>query len=669
MITLRSKREDITIHLLILMALAILTVILFFKFSTEDSYITYRYAQNMVDGHGFVYNPGEEFLGTTAPFYGLILAFFGFLGFSIPAVGGILSALSLGMSVILIYLLTLKKGYPWVGFLCGLFVLLNPWFLQTFGSETYFQLLMIISALYFYDKRKYIPTTIFCVLAFLVRADGIIPAGIIFLDYIIKNKKFPTKEALLFIILCIPFFLFCYFNFNTFLPNTLETKQAQYVSDLWRKFFPGIFYFAGVILKENTLFYSFIPLLLAGGTLILFSQKVWFLIASWATLHTLGYTLLKVSFYHWYAIPLILLLMLISAFSIQFITSVPLFFKENQMKKWNFKIFNQEIKISLAKFKDIGSSLKWTHRILSLVIISCILLVLSAGIRAYHNTYRSFPFPKLELYTKAGRWISKNTPADASVAALEVGYLGYYSQRKIIDLVGIVTPGVSTHIRKQDFQWAVKTYKPDYFVYCDEFRSWLETITDQPWFEKSYRQIKEMNVPGYSFELKIFKKVLALDLKEIKTLIIDSQQEESNFAVGEITEGVEIGQTFYCSHNHLTRIKVMLATFKRKNNHEVIFHLKKSPADNDDIYTERFDASSILDNAYRSFDFPPIPDSKGKSFYFSLESPHSKTGDAITAWAMDANRYHKGALYINRKKSKGDLRFKTYCYDYSYEDE
>jgi hypothetical protein len=669
MIMLRSKKEDITIHFLILMGLSILTVILFFKFSTEDSYITYRYAQNLVDGHGFVYNQGEAFLGTTVPFYGLILAFFGFLGLSIPAVGGILSAFSLGISVTFIYLLTLKKGYPWVGFLSGLFILLNPWFLQTFGSETYFQLLMIISAFYFYDQRKYIPTTIFCVLAFLVRADGIIPAGIIFVDYIIKNKKFPVKEVILFIILCIPFFLFCYFNFNTFLPNTLEIKQAQYASDLWRKFFPGIFYFAGLLLKENTLFYSFFPLLLAGGILILFSQKIWLLMASWAILHTLGYTLLKVSFYHWYPIPLILLLMLISAFSIQFIISAPLFFKENQMKKWSFKIFNQEIRISLAKFKDIGSSLRWTHRILSLVIFSSILLVLSAGLRAYHNTYRSFPFPKLELYAKAGRWISENTPADSSVAALEVGYLGYYSQRKIIDLVGLVTPGVSTHIRKQDFQWAVKKYEPDYFVYCDEFQSWLETITDQLWFEKSYRQIKEMNESGYPFGLKIFKKILALDLKEIKTLIVDSLQEESNFAVGEITEGKEIGQTFYCSHNHLTRIKIMLATFKRKNNQEVIFHLKKSPTDEDDIHTERFDASSILDNAYRSFDFPPIPDSKGKRFYFSLESPHSKTGDAITAWAMDANRYNKGTLYINRKKSKGDLRFKTYCYDYSYEDE
>lgn len=656
------KREYVTVHLLVLIGLSILTIILFYKFSTEDSYITYRYAQNLADGKGFVYNPGEEFLGTTAPFYTLILAFFGFLGLNIPFVGGILSTFSLGMTVLFIYLLTQKKGYPLVGLLCGLFVFLNPWFLQTFGSETYFQLLMIISAFYFYDQKKYIPTVIFCALAFLVRADGIIPAIIIFTDYIINNRKFPVKAIIFFVILCAPFFLFYYFYFNSFLPASLEAKQAQYASGLWRKFLPGTFYFAKLILRANSLLYFFIPLLLIGGILILLSRRIWVLIASWAVLHILGYTFLKVSFYHWYPIPLLFLLMLMSAFSIHLLLSVSHFFKENQIRKWNIKILNQDINLSIAKFKDLDLSLKWTYRVLSFLVLSSIILVLSGGIRAYHITHRSLPFPKLELYTKAGRWIAENIPPDASIAALEIGYLGYYAQRKVIDMVGLVTPEVSSHIRDGDLQWAIRKYQPDYFIYNEEFRSWLETIIDQQWFEKSYKQIREMNQPGYPFSLKIFKKSHAIEFQETKILAVDSRQEGSDFNVGEITEDTEIGQTFYCSHNHLARIKVMLATFNRVNSEEVIFHLKRSPADKKDIYTEKFNASSIVDNTYRSFDFPPIPDSKEKMFYFSFESPMSKKGDALTLWANSIDIYKKGSLYINQKKSDGDLRFITYYY-------
>ena len=42
--------------------------------SIDDFFITYRYAQNLVQGEGFVFNPGERVFGTTAPGFGLLLA-------------------------------------------------------------------------------------------------------------------------------------------------------------------------------------------------------------------------------------------------------------------------------------------------------------------------------------------------------------------------------------------------------------------------------------------------------------------------------------------------------------------------------------------------------------------------------------------------------------------
>lgn len=663
MIAIMNRKENtVAIHLLILISLSILTVILFFQFSTEDSYITYRYAQNLARGEGLVYNPGEKFLGTTAPFYAFILAFFGILGLNIPTMGGLLSSVSLGMTVLLLYQLTLKKGYPLVGLLSGLFILLNPWLLQTFGSETFFQLLMVMCAFYFYDQEKSILTAIFCALAFLARADGIIPGIVIFADYLRKNKKFPLKEVLIFLIFCFPFFLFYYFHLNTVLPSTLEAKRAQYASGLWRSFLPGTLHFARLIVKENNLLVSFIPLIIIGGIFYLFSRKIWLLIAAWALLHTLGYTFLHVSFYHWYSVPLIFLLMLMSAFSFHFLLSFLNFFNKNQSRKWSIRILNQKIEFSISRFKDLDPSSRWAHRILSFVIVVLIAAALFGGTKAYYHTRRSLPFPKLQLYKKAGKWAAQNTPPDASIAFIEVGYFGYYSQRKVIDLVGLVTPGVSSHIRRRDFQWAVRKYKPDYFVYNPEFQGWLKQILDQPWFAKNYEQITEIKQKGFPFSLKFYKKTPDSEFPPM--LSMDIIQDESNFPVGEIIKGIEIGQTFQCNQNHLTQIKVMLTTYSRKNHQDIIFHLKRSPLDDKDIYTEKFNALSVIDNAYRSFDFPPISDSKGKIFYFSLESPQSEHGDAITIWASSVDKYHKGALYINRKKSKGDLRFITSYYEY-----
>ena len=40
----------------------------------DDAYITYRYAENLAGGNGFVYNVGEQILGTSTPLYTLLLA-------------------------------------------------------------------------------------------------------------------------------------------------------------------------------------------------------------------------------------------------------------------------------------------------------------------------------------------------------------------------------------------------------------------------------------------------------------------------------------------------------------------------------------------------------------------------------------------------------------------
>src|ERR1043165_4126390 len=40
----------------------------------DDAYITFRYARNLAQGLGLVYNPGEWVLGTTTPLWAAILA-------------------------------------------------------------------------------------------------------------------------------------------------------------------------------------------------------------------------------------------------------------------------------------------------------------------------------------------------------------------------------------------------------------------------------------------------------------------------------------------------------------------------------------------------------------------------------------------------------------------
>ena len=64
-----------------------------FPFTTDDSFITYRYALNLAHGHGAVYNVGEWIEGYSNPLWMLLLTPFAWLGWSLPLVSKVLGVL------------------------------------------------------------------------------------------------------------------------------------------------------------------------------------------------------------------------------------------------------------------------------------------------------------------------------------------------------------------------------------------------------------------------------------------------------------------------------------------------------------------------------------------------------------------------------------------------
>ncbi len=70
--------------------------------------------------------------------------------------------------------------------------------------------------------------------------------------------------------------------------------------------------------------------------------------------------------------------------------------------------------------------------------------------RTFHE-YRYFARYHLERHVRAGRWLAAHTPRDAVVATHDVGAIAFYSQRRIVDMMGLVTPEVVPHILKPDY--------------------------------------------------------------------------------------------------------------------------------------------------------------------------------------------------------------------------
>ena len=134
-------------------------------------------------------------------------------------------------------------------------------------------------------------------------------------------------------------------------------------------------------------------------------------------------------------------------------------------------------------------------------------------------------------------------------------------------------------------------------------------------------------------------------------------QPHNNQDAGEIQGAFTVGQSFYSPYPGLYRIDVMLATYARPNSGQVTFSLTPGAGNKTRLATVQFDASQVKDNRLRSFEFPALDDSAGKTYAFYLEAPASRPGNAITAWTDSTNPYSEGMAYFGGRAVEGDLNF------------
>lgn len=85
----------------------------------------------------------------------------------------------------------------------------------------------------------------------------------------------------------------------------------------------------------------------------------------------------------------------------------------------------------------------------------------------------------------AAEWLREHTPPDALVAAHDIGAIGYYAQRPLIDLAGLVTPEVIPFMRDEARLKAfIQAHKAAYLV---TFPGWYPQLTADPCFTPVYQ--------------------------------------------------------------------------------------------------------------------------------------------------------------------------------------
>ena len=71
---------------------------------------------------------------------------------------------------------------------------------------------------------------------------------------------------------------------------------------------------------------------------------------------------------------------------------------------------------------------------------------------------------RADVHLRICEWMNENTDPSASLAAVEVGYFGYFTSNRIIDRTGLIMPREFGHARSRGWERTIHHHKPDYYI-------------------------------------------------------------------------------------------------------------------------------------------------------------------------------------------------------------
>lgn len=373
-------------------------------YSPDDTYIYMQYARSIAAGNGFVFNAGEQSYGVTSPIWSLLISIsylIGMNGFWFAKGLDLLCALGAMIMFFRLTRLFFENDSILRYISTGVFII-NPWFIRwSFsGMETSLGILLVITVFYFYYSEKYNSAFLFSGILFLVRPEAFVLFFVLLLMRIIDERG-KGKEgyvnllryASLTGIVVVPFLTFAYFNFGTIFCNTSLGKALLLSNPILvipqTKEVLRIFVGIGPI--EVILFFVLFALVIYRKSFKQYSAV-----------------------YLWVAGLLLLYILSVAGVMSRYFLIIYPF-------------------AALLGFKGLDlMRLKKYYFPIALYI-----LCLAYSQFIFYNYVRphtdNFTRGINECFIPLGKWINENTPSGSKILVNDVGAIGYYANRYIID--------------------------------------------------------------------------------------------------------------------------------------------------------------------------------------------------------------------------------------------
>ncbi|MAT42509.1 MAG: hypothetical protein CL609_09225 [Anaerolineaceae bacterium] len=438
-----NKKINISLTVLIAFSLSsFLFILLLFSlrsWSYDDPYITYRYAENLAAGRGLVFNIGERVLSTTTPFFALLLAALHNPYVSTHALANGLGAFSLAYGGFLLWLILRHQEANYAAWLSLLLFPIFPSVIKTISSETPLYIFTGLLTIYLYQIRKFNWSAFFAGLIVLIRPDGLILPGLLIIINLIQHRKIPFKYGLIVLFVNLPWLIFAWLYFGLPIPITLNVKQSQGVMQISQLFAPGFLDLIKQFLSQP-IYWIHCLLFTVGLVFLIVEKKIQNqIVLFWVVLYFLAYTIMGVTRYFWYYAPLFPAIIILIGLGLEW------------LKKISPKTYQKYFATSLMLFLFIFQ------------------------LNVFFKSSQQFD-KRVSIYKEIGIWLNQYTDETDTIGLLEVGIIGYYADRTMIDFAGLIKPEVAKSMQanttyQDTAKWAVEKYHPNYLVLHEGFIS------------------------------------------------------------------------------------------------------------------------------------------------------------------------------------------------------
>lgn len=479
------------------LALAALVGWAFAPATYDDGYITYRYADNFAHGRGFVFNPGESVLGTSAPGYGLVLA-----GLTIPlrstgvgvdAVGAAIFLAGFALLPLLFCGILRRLDVSRPELVAGAFALLAipaRWNIELMGCEQVPILVLVAAAFLLALDHRELFAGACAGLAAAFRFDAGLAIVALAVALCIDRRRLPWRFTLAASVPVLACWSWLLATFGSILPVTLAGKRSEMefvatgygASELgWLVRAVGI---PGACALVALGLWGLVGAASLRGRSRLFAVAA----GGWLLAHELFYRIAGVPFAPWYHVAAINALLAVAAIG--------------AIGEWRH--------LAVASSLTEPRHRRWTRFATSALAALAVGTVLYGTAEFFSQTWGRPPDPRIRIYRDVATKLRANSAPSARVASVEIGALAYFADRPVVDLGGLLDSGLRDARRENRLAAELAESPPDYLVDNPAFHAnFLAQLVATGELEKHYRVLQTFSRPEYPYRVRLLARTEA----------------------------------------------------------------------------------------------------------------------------------------------------------------